>query len=137
MAHPNRLTVVETVYHRTSNDADMPSSVSSRYNRNLSTTEQPYVRITTATDKWQPIPNGWIEKAGLVVIKNLEPDDECNTLEVACQDAITWASQSGVPVQRVLVMQGESVRLQPSNVKDWLIRAPKGNCRFSAHVYPD
>jgi hypothetical protein len=66
-----RLVVVESVYHQRT--GEQPIQVRpSRFERDLTDPEQPYVREFRADSEWKSLDNGWIEESGQLVLHNLE-----------------------------------------------------------------
>lgn len=138
MAEPkDRLTVVENVYHQAISDGQGPTQFESRYSRELDTKEQVYQRRTKVGEDWEPLDFGWIEKVGLLLIRNEEgkfteiPTDEENQrtqrkiLEVAyCSEGSGW-----------LIPVGESMRGIPTS-KLARIRSHSGVTRYTITVIP-
>lgn len=68
---PDRVTVVETIYHSPANQ--QPFSIVSRFSRDLTTKEQLYERYLTATEEWTQLESGWLgDNVGMMSIHNLE-----------------------------------------------------------------
>jgi hypothetical protein len=67
------LTVVDIIYYQPVNDS--PITVlgdATRFSRKLDSNEDPYERRKVATEDWKPLDFGWIDKGGMLVIRNNE-----------------------------------------------------------------
>lgn len=151
---PGRMTVVQTVYFQA--DGQEPSSVDSRYNRDIVQDEHPYHRQSRVGEEWKLLDCGWIERACCLVIKNeptkfhVQPTPEeraeatARVLEVAIRVDVSPKNRDmhtprTQPVMAVwsLVHPGESLRVCPSSLKDLWVRCRSGECRFSVYLMPE
>lgn len=142
----DRITVVERVYHQ--RFGEQPVQMESRFGRELSDGEQPYIRTGVnckATEKWGLIDSGWIRTAGMIIIVNeegkfrqIKPTEEereesnKKILEVAYLCSGVLASNN----HRWFVLPGESMRACPSDIKSLGIRCQSGEAKFTICVYP-
>lgn len=140
MAKPkDRLTVVETVYHRPFGQD--PTAVETGFTRELKTAEQVYTRRLTATEDWQSLDCGWLESCSSLSIENLAgknlqvvPSEE-ERAEIAKQVIeICPLGWDGFPW---LVYPGESMRACPSMVTALRIRCLSGKAKFIVSLVPE
>ena len=121
---PNRITVVETVYHQVGNDK--PMSVESRFERILASDEQVYERrhknSQAATTEWKKLDYGWVPSVGMIVIRN---DDKINTLLAAYSDGTSGYFR---------IPPGEPFRCCPSGILS--VMATEGTIDFTIFVFP-
>jgi hypothetical protein len=138
-----RLVVVESVYHQRT--GEQPIQVRpSRFERDLATAEQPFVREFRAEADWKPLETGWLDRAGTLVFHNLEgsgltaiPTQEEREeilsrvveLGVAEREDTGRRTQWSSPVEVVpfaSVRPGESCRLEPVNLFRLRVRCRPG-----------
>lgn len=130
------VTVVESVYHRTSPD-HKPLLVDCRSKRTLASDDQPYQRFNLDVgEDWQPLKfdPDWVGPllCGLLIIKNeptrfaVNPTPEQRTeaasrvLEVSVSGSAPW-----------LVFPGETFRGVPSDLSLVRVRCRKGSAKYS------
>lgn len=71
-----RLSVMETVLYHPSEG--QPTVIETRHGWEPVEEEQPYVRRITVGGDWQPLPEGWLKEAGMLVISHLKPRRQTN-----------------------------------------------------------
>ena len=133
----DRITVVETVYHQQFNEPTF--TIPSRFSRWLETKEQPYQRRCVATEEWQPLECGWIDKPGMLIITNREgrfaqtlPTDE---EKVEVDKKIIQLSYNQLKPEW-LIPPGESMRGCPGFVKFLYIRCQSGTAQYELYLLP-
>lgn len=133
----DRLTVVDTIYHHRARRN--PTSFDVRFTRNLSGSEQPYVREQHLTEEWQPLDCGWIEGCAMLSIKNLagqylvrNPTPEA---KAELEQQVVEVSM-GVDGASWLVHPGESMRGCPIACKSLYVRCRKGECDITVMLVP-
>lgn len=134
---PDRLTVVEYVYHQQmGREASM---FESRFSRALGDHEQPYERQVTVGEDWQSLDCGWVERVGMLVLRNeegrhmqLNPTAEerraiaGRVVEIRTKDQpAAW-----------LVHPGESLRACPADAAGLEVRCQAGEARVTIHAIP-
>jgi hypothetical protein len=132
------LTVVETVYHQQLGDQPLP--VTTRFVRNLSSQEQPYVRKLTLGPEWVPLDTGWITEASYVIIANegngpitKNPTDEQIQEEANRLIDISFMGEDPHPC--MTIPSGESLRMCPVDLTMIKIRClVTARCRIT--VFP-
>jgi hypothetical protein len=130
-----QIVVVETVYYRR---AGQTSAVDSRFSRNVIGEEQRYVREMKIGREWTSLDCGWVEKAGMLVVKNnLVRFNVLPTAEEkeALGDQILEISFSNRQAE-ILVYPGESMRIQPINLKDIAVRCGSGKTNITVVIIP-
>lgn len=135
----DRLTVVETVYHRPSGED--ATSVESRFSRELRTINQVYLRRCRATEEWQNLDCGWLSSCSMLCIRNragtnlqVIPSDE-ERKETARK--ILEVSYCSSPRDVWLVYPGESMRASPAQVKELRVRCQSGAVQFDLCLIPE
>ena len=138
------LTVVEQVYFHPADRE--PRMVDSRWFRSLTTKgEQPYERYLKAGPEWQHLDLGWISEAGMVVIQNEEGPDLAKkplpgqrTRALPSEDPMTIEVRyaSAGEDDCFLVMPRESLRFQPTNAKEVVLRCRGGVAKYHLFVVP-
>lgn len=125
---PNRITVVETVYHQVGNDK--PMSVESRFSRAIESDEQVYERrhknSQVATAERKRLDYGWVDSPGMVVIRNDESDSE--------SARVLQVSFPGIDKGSFDIPPGESLRCSPSH--SIMVRAACETVAFTLHAFP-
>jgi hypothetical protein len=136
----SRIVIVENVYHQSPNED--PIVVESRFDRWLSTNEQPFIRKMYVEQEWKPLDYGWINNASILVITN-EKDKSIavrpthsqqellnnRILEVGIIPTIEDKPRDmhspkldNTPIIFTTIPPGESIRINPPNVKSVVIR---------------
>lgn len=154
---PSRITVVETVYFH--NRGIDPAVITSKFGRPLETDEQAFVRRATMTEDWVPLDVGWVKKAAMIVIQNLEgrnlqvnptPEEKLETasrvveLSFGCgvekdegpRDMFSAPKSKPTPIPHILLLPGESLRLQPFTLLGIMIRSRSGSAKVVINVIP-
>lgn len=144
---PDRLTVVETVYHQPWGEE--PVAVESRFSRDLQTRNQLFERRCRVGEDWQPLECGWLGEAGMLVIENREgrflqrvPTDEEREAAAAKVLEVGWepdgATMHDPPATaQWIIPPGESIRGQPATLKSLRLRCRSGECRFTVYLLPE
>ena len=140
----DRITVVETIYHRPYMDETL--AVDSRFSRIISSGEQPYQRQnhkpnTTATEEWKQLDCGWLkDNVGMLVITN----DEGKFFEVYPTEEekeeiklrILEIAYEKNPLAVWYVPPTESFRGCPSDPELLWIRCQHGTAKYTLTVLP-
>lgn len=111
----SHITIVDMTYYRA--EGEQPIVVSSRFGRDLQTTEQPYIRRVTITEKWEQLQLGWIQQCGLLILAVDPPSykvqptpEERNEAESKVVEVI-WNLDN--PQWGIRIPPGEDARFQP------------------------
>lgn len=136
-----RLTVVGVVHHQPVDQP--PYSIPVRFSHGLTTKdEQPYERKRTATETWEPLDCGWIEKSGYVVIINREttagdtnPTPE-RIKEIEARVLEVTESPDNPDGLRWLILPGAGFHGMPSNPRKLFIRSQSGPARYTICLIP-
>lgn len=132
------LTVVENVYH--SQEGRQPTAISSKFERELTTSEQAYIRYQVVTEEWKEIDLAWIgDSLSSLCISN----EEGNVVQtIPTDDAKAELARKVLEVRFVgdagllLILPRESMRILPQldNGDKLEIRSRYGktNCRIAA-----
>ncbi len=142
---PPRIVVVESVYHQ--QEPDPATMVESRFSRFLTSEDSPLVRRTTIGEEWAHLSCAGIETQGsMLVIQNLEgmvqaripSADEKEKLNsrVLCLGISLDDGSLDPFVVFATVAPGESIRLSPSNLKDYRIKCMSGKSRYALALFP-
>ena len=136
----DRVTVVETVYHRPFNAE--ATSVESRFTRDLESNEQVYRRHLLVTEEWKPLDCGWLKDAGVGMLV-LHNEEGRNLQTRPFQEEKEAISQRVVELaygpedhQGWLILPGESMRACPSNAKGLFVRCRKGTAQIIVNLIP-
>ena len=140
MSGQDRLTVVENLYHRPSGDpvVELPAS---RFTRELETREQVYSRTTVVGENWEPLSLGWITRAGMLRICNLQGKPPTNRMfspEEKAEESkkiIQLKYDGGHDGHSWLVLPGESFRGMPS-AYPLVIRCLYGTAKYTVDALP-
>lgn len=132
------LTVVESVYH--SQEGRQPTAITSKFTRELTTSEQAYVRYQVVTEEWQEIDLAWIgENLSSLCIANEEgtviqtyPTEEAKAELARKVLEVRFVGDAGL----LLIPPRESTRILPKldNGDKLEMRSEYGkiNCRVAA-----
>jgi len=130
---PDRLTVVETIYHHSAEDN--PTQFECRFCRHLKAKEQPYSRKCKATEEWQALDTGWVERIGMIQVINEEgrrwdvnPTEEEKA--AVAERVIKLRSGSGIWD----IPPGESFRGCPAAGSLPMVRCQEGVAKFTVNV---
>ena len=136
----DRVTVVETIYHQV--QGEQPTTIESRYSRNLKTDEQLYQRRFTVTEDWVLLDLGWAgNNISLLHISNEEgkfphkiPTPE-EIEEVARRVIeVSYAPTSGMGWS---IPPGESIRGIPTRVESLFLRCVCGKAKCVLTLVPE
>lgn len=150
---PDRITVVETVYHQA--EGDQPTAIESRFSRRLQTKEQPCVRKLVAGPEWHLVdresmdrPGCWLERVGMLVIRNEEgeftqvvPTSQeraevaARVLSLGVGVSISADEHIVMPFARILPGK-ESCRFQPTDISNLWIRCQAGKAKYTVTMLP-
>lgn len=134
-----RLSVVQMVYHQQPDG--QPTVQEARYSRWLESDEQPYLRRMTVGEEWVALDVGWVEKAGMLVLRNeggppspvkLTPEQKAE----AAAKVIEVGFTEGLTGQVWLIPPGESMAGVPRNAKELRVRCQSGEVKLSVCVLP-
>jgi len=132
--------VVDNVYHQVPDGP--PSTVggdASRFSRELDSDEQVYERHKVAKNEWEPLDCGWIDKCGMLVVRNDEGHFAVNPTEEQRKEVyrrIVEVSFDGVK-SRIQVPPQETCRFYPTDVKSIFLRCREGNARYTLCLVPE
>lgn len=139
----NRMTVVQYVYHQV--PGEQPKLYESRFSRELTTIEQPYVRITQIGSEWIPLDLGWLKDCGVgtVVIENNEgqrfqviPTKEEKEVISKREVEIALCNEGEEPRAFLFVPPTETVRFSPRCPNLLKIRCLQGHAKITIQVFP-
>lgn len=137
----DRITVVKQIYHQ---QAELdPTLEDCRYETILKTEdEQPYQRVRLPVgEEWQSlIPKGsWLDRIGLIVIKNLKEIRETNPTEEEAQAIADRVLQIRyMDSQHYWSVPPDAVQdFYPSDYQSLLIRCQRGRTRYNVTLYPE
>lgn len=142
----SRLAVVASVYHQQAG-GEQPTQVTTRFWRELSCDEQPYVRQLRLGQEWQHLDPGWVtQPGGYLVLSNeeghfrsvnptdAERDDAMSrVVEVATCDQKHPASDL---VPDWLVRPKESMQGTPASLGRLWARCRRGTARVTLTILP-
>ena len=135
----DRITVVETVYYQP--QGDDATAIDGSYSRELNSHEQIYRRNCEVGEEWEPLDSGWIDRAGLLVVKNTEGLNQqrmpTGEEKEELKRKVLQIAYKGEEDCCWLIPPGESMRGLPSHIKCLVVRCKRGTCSFSVHVIPD
>lgn len=143
MEIPDRLTVVENVYHQT--QGEDPFHISTTFERKLQTQEQPYSRTTSVGEEWEQLDCGWLgDNVGMLIIANNEgkfariPTEE-EREEVAKRVLIIgyrYRDLDSPACDAWEIPPGESFRGSPTNSKSLYIKSLSGRTKYTINLIP-
>lgn len=134
------LTVVDTVYHQPAGGS--PVTVlgdACRFHRELISDEQVYERRRVIGQEWVQIDCGWVERCGMLVVRNLEgqfsvlPTPEQRE---AVGRRVLELSFDGNTCH-IQVPPQESCRFYPSDARLIYIRCREGSARYTVGLVPE
>lgn len=137
---PSRLVVVESVYCQ--QEGEQPDSLDAGYARWLTTDQQPLVRRRlTIGPEWQPLDCQWLDKAGLLVLENVEGRNLARQPSAdelaAIRGRVIELAYAGTPLDRSwLIPPGESFRGCPANLDGLRIRCRCGQAKALLSLFP-
>lgn len=137
---PDRLTVVETIYHQC--PAEEPFSIEKSYDRVLKTKEQIYLRELKVAEEWEPLEIGWVgTHPSLLYIYNKEgifPNRIPTTDEVeAAANKIILLSFDKSPEHSWKILPTESHKGYPSTIEGLFIKSCLGICKYTLCLFPE
>jgi hypothetical protein len=142
-----RLTVVGSIYHQPADG--FPSTLlgdAVRFHHELQSDEQPYERHKIAKEQWEPLDCGWVEKTGMLLIRNDEGHFAVNptpeqqnevgqrVIEVVFSSSLTLGNPSG---ECLLVPPGETYSFYPSDATQLRLRCREGVARYTICLVPE
>lgn len=134
----DRLTVLETIIHQSAGEE--PSQLVNKISRFLDTKEQPFERVLTATESWQPLaPGNWVTKCGMLSVRNQAGKfpHVIPTEEQKAEEALRILEIGSTPnFADWLVLPLESMRGMPVDVSRLQIRCRKGSAKYTVTVFP-
>lgn len=136
----NRLTVVDSVYYQpTDGSPTTAMGDASRFSRELQSDEQPYERHKLAKDGWEPLDHGWIDRCGMLVLRNDEGHFAVNPTpeqRAAVFERVIEVS-FGDDKCRILVPPLETCRFYPDDVCCMQLRCRTGTARYTLYLVPE
>lgn len=152
------ISVVDTVFHQRS-AGSQPVSVPSRYNHELTTSEQAYSRELIVTGEWKPLDHGWLERGFMLKLRNREgtnlteqpgeagwDDIRSRVVELGVRVVATdegrrtqWsAPKPEAPIVLLtFVRPGTDVRIQPTDLGQLVIRCRNQTARCLLDIIPE
>lgn len=139
---PPRLSVVEMAYHQHSGESPtgLLDGEGVRYEVDLASDEQPYVRRMLATEKWQRLDVGWIKGgASVLLLRNDEgrfdfnPDEE--HLAKAMSRVIELSLRDDLRAD-VEVPPHQTCRFRPVSLGMIFVRCARETARFTLCLAP-
>jgi hypothetical protein len=120
------MTTIETVYWQQRDG--QPLAVLSRFSRPSHADRDPYARPVLVGTAWQPLDLGWLagQAVGLLLVANRETATD-RAVEIGFGDA---------PAVALLVLPGESCRLQPADAAAVRLRCSAGEARCEITLFP-
>lgn len=138
----NRVTVIEQVYHQV--DGLEPQLIDSKFNRELTSTEQVYQRETKISTEWKLVDTGWVlEESGIsfIVIKNTEGGKVFPTVNDAQQkkseSKFIYVSYDKDKEKSFIIRPKESLRFCPSDVENLYIVGEHPDTPIKITAIPD
>lgn len=131
-----RLTVVQTVYFAVPNEH--PMSVDSRYNCEVDSQEQPWMRRLTIGEEWAPLEGCWLKQCSELVLINEEGKSflvqptEAERADIRLREILVRMGGTLVSTVR----PGRSVRLAPPDIADVLVRCLHKGAKATIVVFP-
>ena len=139
----SRLTVVETVYHQPAESPPVTMTGDAvRFSRELASDEQAYERRQSVGEAWESLNPGWIEKCGMLLLRNDEgqfmaqPTDEQRQEVMARVIEVAFFIHD-VSKAAILVPPGESCRFCPAEFKHVWLRCRQGKARYTLCLIPE
>lgn len=121
--------MAESVYHQ--RKGRQPVTVGCRpFSRDTESDEQPYSREVTAGPEWQVVDCGWVVRAGMIVVTNLEPSPR-KSPPTGTQLELGVGTE---PTPFAVVSPGESIRLTPA--RPISMRTSGGSVRCLVNALP-
>ena len=133
----SRLTIVEQVYFQ--QPGIQPVQETTQFSRQCESDEQVYTRVKKLSDVWVDLDSGWVDEASCVMVLNhgnrqhlVNPTSEELLQE---SDRVVEVAVRG-PTVFGLVRVGESLRIEPHDVKNLVIRCRKDTTQVRIIVVP-
>ena len=135
------VTVVENVYYQPL-QGQTEQVGEAAYSRSIQSHEQPFVRRFAAGESWKPLPCGWIDHCGLLILANDEgrymhrhpsPEEKATVASRVVELAYTGDEASFC----WLVLPGETMRGYPSDASKLVIRCRKGTAQVTLTLLPE
>jgi len=137
----SRLVVVENVYHQPADG--FPTTAmgdTSRFHRELDSDEHPYERHKVAKGEWEPIDHGWVDRCGMLLVRNDEGHFSVNpTAEQVAEvlSRVIEVSFCDSQTPSILVPPTETCRFYPTDVKQMRLRCREGTARYTLYLIPE
>ncbi len=116
----HRITVVETLYYLPPREEGQ--AVGIPFSRELSSSEEAWERKFNVGSKWVPLPIGWVEKPGMLWLRNCEGDGlvVVPTTEeraaIASRVAEIGVALGDIYIAFARVRPGETIRFEPAGL---------------------
>jgi hypothetical protein len=111
-----------------------------RFTREIESDEQPYTRRKVATEEWQALDHGWVEKCGMMLVRNNEgrfyavnPTPE---QRAEADKRVIEISFNGVDVHLV-VRPTEVIRFSPVDVRQIKLRCRHDTAKYELYLIPE
>lgn len=133
----DRTTVILQVSHV--RGSDPPHAIDHRYEVPSVTAEQVFDRHTSVGVEWVPVPLAWIERPGLIVVRNRVGENrptQPSPAELAADAKLVIEIDMGDGVAVALVRPGRFASFEPSDAARMRLRCPSGDAAVSVTVYP-
>lgn len=134
---PDRVTIVEMVYHQQFNG--QPFVFESKFSSTCEESEQPYQRYTKVVEQWQPLDCGWLRgRAGVILICNEEGKNlpanpsEKEKFEIASR--VVEIRHDG-DKHSFIVPPKESIRIRTTDDAKLLVRCLCGPAKIALCVF--
>lgn len=126
---PARVVNNETIYHQAA--GQQPTSSTSRYAVQLSSDEQPFVRIGFRVGpEWKPLETGWLSAASMLSLSVDDADGPDVAVAIGIQVGVIDSAFS-------LLKPGQSCRFSPVQLSALRVRSFFGNARCTLRLYPE
>lgn len=136
----SRLVVVESVYHQ---PADGPPTTATgdivRFGRDLASDEQPYERHKVVKESWEPLDCGWIDRCGMLLLRNDEGHFAINPTPEQREAAMRRVIELSFDGEHsaISVPPRESCRFYPADAGNIRLRCREGSARYTVHLTPE
>lgn len=139
---PNRVLTIEQVYLQGADSE--PVLFELRESTSLQSDEQPFDRVLTVGEEWQPLAKGtWIPEPGLILVTNTtykkarqtNPTEEERKALAGAVIEIRMSGQDSVPF--AAIPPGKGVRILPAaTVDQYVVRCKVGSARYRVVLLP-
>lgn len=136
----SRFVVVESIYHQ--HHGRQPTGTEHRYQRWLSSNDQPYVRELHLTEEWAPLDCGWLKSASLLHLHNIPPSYKTYPTPGEAATNASKIIEVGLLVHPPItvcfvVPPGETFRASPANLTPLYLRCRRGTANCTLTLFPE